>query len=390
MALSKPTLVKFSCYCRCFQRLGLPRRNLNILQKDIGRSFGKEKKFQWNEGNNHHRFFASAQGAPKSSVKLPPIITKDRLILMGLGVIVVGCLVGWERYSAENRQNSDTMRKLHSIVLQAQNAVKEEKYEEAVAHYQVARDLVEQVKMSSQSVQNKVVLNIVDQLGHLAYELGNWAEAEQLLQQTEQIMLQCGITKEDDVYIEIILRLAKLDTLQGRKEEAMEKFNFCMTNLENNISVIDIYSDSEVCSEKITLYGMVLTEYGTYTREIGLLDESEKAFSKALNICRNVLGPTHEQTSVLANDLATVYDEKGRYNKAIRLAEKAIRIASETSPENLATYKYNLGHILMHKGDLQKAKKALREALQLAEENEDTDTKELIESSMMKLDVPSS
>ena len=53
---------------------------------------------------------------------------------------------------------------------------------------------------------------------------------------------------------------------------------------------------------------------------------------------------------MLANDLATVYDEKGRYNKAIRLAEKAIKIASETAPGNLATYKYNLGHILMHKG----------------------------------------
>lgn len=55
---------------------------------------------------------------------------------------------------------------------------------------------------------------------------------------------------------------------------------------------------------------------------------------------------------MLANDLATVYDEKGRYNKAIRLAEKAIRIATETSPEYLATYKYNLGHILMHKGNV--------------------------------------
>jgi len=45
------------------------------------------------------------------------------------------------------------------------------------------------------------------------------------------------------------------------------------------------------------LYGLVLTEYATYTRELGLLDESEKAFSKALNICRNVLGPTHEQVT---------------------------------------------------------------------------------------------
>lgn len=56
------------------------------------------------------------------------------------------------------------------------------------------------------------------------------------------------------------------------------------------------------------------------------------------------------QTSVLANDLATVYDEKGRYNKAERLARKAIKIARETAPANLATYNYNLGAILMHKG----------------------------------------
>lgn len=41
-------------------------------------------------------------------------------------------------------------------------------------------------------------------------------------------------------------------------------------------------------------------------------------------------------------------------------------------------------------GDFKKARKALREALQLAEENEDEETKQLIESSMMKLDVPSS
>ena len=56
------------------------------------------------------------------------------------------------------------------------------------------------------------------------------------------------------------------------------------------------------------------------------------------------------KTSVLINDLATVYDEEGRYNKAERLAQKAIDIAKETSPENLPAYTYNLGAILMHKG----------------------------------------
>lgn len=325
---------------------------------------------------------------PQSSLHLDEIITKDRLILLGLGVIVVGCLVGWDKISAKSRQHKILVKKLHTTVLTAQNAVKDEKYEEAIQLYREARRLVDQVTMSSTIVQNKVILNIADQLGHLAFELGNWEEAEVFLKETERVMLDCGIEKDADVYIEIMLRLAKIDAVFERNKEAMDRFSFCITNLEKKISVQDIYN--EECSERLTLYGMALTEFGTYTRILGMLDESEKAFSKALNICRSVLGPNHEQTSVLANDLATVYDEKGRYNKAIRLAEKAIKIAGETAPENLATYKYNLGHILMHKGDLGRARKALREALQLAEENEDAETKELIESSIMKLDVPSS
>jgi len=198
--------------------------------------------------------------------------------------------------------------------------------------------------------------------------------------------LECGIEKDDDSYLEVILRIAYIDTINGRRNDALERFTFCITTLENKISVQDIYSDKY--SDRLVLYGMALTEYGTYTKKIGLLDASERSFSKALNVCRSVLGPNHEQTSVLANDLATVYDEKGKFNKAIRLAEKAIKIATETAPGNLATYKYNLAHILMHKGDMARARNALREALHLAEENEDNETKELAESSIMKLEVP--
>lgn len=331
---------------------------------------------------------STSNNTQQSSFKISHIITKDRLILLGLGVLVVGCLVGYDRNNAQSRKHKQLIKKLHTTVLAAQNAVKDEKYEEAISNYRDARKLIDQVKMSSTSVQNKVILNIVDQLGHLAYELENWDEAETFLSETEKIMLECGIEKDDDVYIEVILRLAKIDAIKNRQQQAMDRFNFCISHLESKISVHDIYSED--CQERLTLYGMTLTEYATYAREVGLLDESEKAFSKALNICRHVLGPTHEQTSVLANDLATVYDEKGRYNKAIRLAEKAIKIATETAPENLATYKYNLGHILMHKGDFGRARKALREALQLAEENDDVNTKELAESSIMKLDVNTS
>lgn len=41
-------------------------------------------------------------------------------------------------------------------------------------------------------------------------------------------------------------------------------------------------------------------------------------------------------------------------------------------------------------GEFSRAKKALRQALHLAEENQDEDTLEMIKSSMMKLDVDTS
>lgn len=50
------------------------------------------------------------------------------------------------------------------------------------------------------------------------------------------------------MYIEVLLRLAKLDALNGRQESAMERFHFCMSTLENKISVVDIYA--EECSER--------------------------------------------------------------------------------------------------------------------------------------------
>lgn len=51
------------------------------------------------------------------------------------------------------------------------------------------------------------------------------------------------------MYIEVVLRLAKLDALNGRQESAMNGFNFCMTTLENKISVLDIYA--EECSDRL-------------------------------------------------------------------------------------------------------------------------------------------
>jgi tetratricopeptide (TPR) repeat protein len=203
------------------------------------------------------------------------------------------------------------------------------------------------------------------------------------LREAEKLMIESNYAQNEQAFLEIRLMRAITDGQLGRRNEALGGFHICLKVLEENIT--DIADPNNI--ERSNLYGLALHEYGTYAKTIGQLDESELAFSKALDVAKVVLGPTHEQTSVVANDLATIYDEKGRYNKAERLAQKAIRIATGPQPEKLATYNFNLGSIVLHKGDVSRARRIFRDALTLAEEGGDEDMKTIITSNITKLDV---
>eukprot|EP00795_Rhopilema_esculentum_P014456 gene14456-5518_t len=331
---------------------------------------------------NRAEFLLRTRGV--ASFDLPAnVVNKDRLILVGLGAVFGAYLYFDSKKRSENLIFVKKVQEIHDSVTKAQSYVNEGNYEEAIKLYKTAVDLVK--SEPEDNVSRTVTLEIVDQLANLAYELNHWQEAEELFKEVLQRMLDVGSEKESDAVIEASLKLAKVYSYLGNMELATEGFQFCMDTLENKIQAMQ-----DIPDDTLALLGMTLTEYGTHFKAIGRLDESERAFSRALAIAKQVLGPSHEQTSVITNDLATVYDEKGRYNKAERLVQKAISIARTTSPENLPAYTYNLGAILMHKGEFSRAKKALRQALRLAEENQDEETLELIKNSMLKLDVDTS
>ena len=42
-----------------------------------------------------------------------------------------------------------------------------------------------------------------------------------------------------------MLRLAKIDVINNRGKEAMDRFKFCIENLERKISVQDVYSEPD-------------------------------------------------------------------------------------------------------------------------------------------------
>jgi len=273
---------------------------------------------------------------------------------------LVGCLVGFDNYNRERKQQNKNILELHATVMSAQNAVQDGDNETALELYRRARIEVENTKLSTKSVHNTVLLNIVDQLGHLAYQLEHWEEADTYLNQAASVMLTTGVQKEDDKYLEVLLRLAVVDTRLQRKQQALERFNICITLLHKKIEDENIHTQGY--SQRLELYGMALTEYAGYLKQLGELQASAEMFTKALNICTSLLGPQHQQTSVLYNDIATVYEELGRFDEALQLVEKAINIAGASDAlQFLHTYKHNLAHILIHKGEEDEGYRILQE-----------------------------
>jgi len=271
--------------------------------------------------------------------------TTQLVVGIGIGVVATGCVIA---YNKQKDVNAKVFQQLHTQVMTARDAVQAGKYEEALNYYKEARYTVNFAKMSTAEVQSKIFINIVDQLGHLAYELEHWDEAATYLDQAEMAMLQSDTHQDDDTrFQEVQIMLAVIDTKRGRKADALKRFNACITTLEKTVDEHD--TRAKGYSRRLELYGLAMTEYATHLKEIGELQSSKEAFSKVLNICQSVLGPTHEQTSVLYNDLATVHDELGEFDEAIRAAKKAIKIAKKSAPHFLDHYESNLAQIRQNK-----------------------------------------
>ena len=84
MALSKPIFTKF---CTCLNQLHLSKRLFVSFVPKNKYNAAFQSQFLWKPINGPvlHRLFAAESKGPRSSIRLAPIITKDRLILLGFG-----------------------------------------------------------------------------------------------------------------------------------------------------------------------------------------------------------------------------------------------------------------------------------------------------------------
>jgi len=111
---------------------------------------------------------------------------------------------------------------------------------------------------------------------------------------------------------------------------------------------------------------VTLSEYGRTLRDLGRLDESEKATRDALAIRTKVLGDDHRETATNKSDLGQLLMDRGDIAEAERMFRESLvtneRVLGVEHP-NAAASKSSVGTVLAAKGDLAGAEKLQREAM---------------------------
>ncbi|XP_072028561.1 uncharacterized protein, partial [Amphiura filiformis] len=139
------------------------------------------------------------------------------------------------------------------------------------------------------------------------------------------------------------------------------------------------------------LLGMCLEAYARFFAKYKKYDDAIVLFTRALSISENDLmedGHPHQESVTILNDLGTVYDLKGDYNKAKDCIRRSAQLAQRLGNDHsLPTIVCNLASVEAHSGNYTEAQRLYRKALKQAERQEDSRTVTIIKNKLAQLET---
>ncbi|AEE52448.1 CHAT domain-containing protein [Haliscomenobacter hydrossis] len=150
----------------------------------------------------------------------------------------------------------------------------------------------------------------------------NWDLAIKLLLQADSVFL---IQKNDEMVFHV-------KTTLGIYHHDAGKFQKSIDACQVALSYVEIIGQKDSLEE-----AALLNTYGSSLLELNRLDESEKAYFRALAIKTQLYGPGAAETGAQLSNLATVYLRRGQFKKAIQFSKEgiAVREKGAVPPEEL-------------------------------------------------------
>ncbi len=263
------------------------------------------------------------------------------LILFGLIMLPV---IGFSQV----KDSARVVWEVDSLVLVADSLRQEEKFTEAIAITESARDLANK-NLGEEHEKYALCLYF---LGICNFQLGHYEVAEQLYLEAKTIREKV-LGKAHPDYAKCLNNLAILYSEMGQYKKAIPLLLETKVVWEKSIG------------KEHPHYAATLTNIAIFYKNMGQYGAADTLLLEVKSIRRKVYGTEHPEYAASLNNLAVVYQDLGRYEDAERLNLEVLTIWEKTLGKEHSNYARglsNLGNLYRDMGRYEAAELYLLEA----------------------------
>lgn len=278
-----------------------------------------------------------------------------------------------ERKKLSDEQKLKKMTPFELITAKGVLHMCDQEYDKAEVLFHEALHMAQFAKNSDQET---LVLNL---LATSYFDSGQLEKAENLFIDLIKRLIAAGVDSTDASVLELSLKLSSIYSKSAKTHnKALKGFEFVISTLMHqlgdilkNLEIIKLEELSEKNLNDLALLGWSYDWFAKHLIGVNDHEGAVEMLKSALEISSKILGPLHDQTLILLNDVGTTlainnFPEKGR-----TFIRKAVEGAIEGKSKELASFYVNLGLVNLQLRKLNEAKRYCEYSNELALKNRD-------------------
>lgn len=276
-----------------------------------------------------------------------------------------------ERARLTDEQKIKKMKPVELAIARGVLSMCDQNYDKANQYF---HDALHMAQDENDEQREDLILNLI---ASNYFESGDFKNAEKLFIDLMKRMIAHDESPTSPAILELSLKLA---SIYSKKPETVEKalkgYKFVISSLLNNLDDIvgnmeelDLQELSEEKRNELALLGW---SYDWFAKHLLIMNDYSSAANmllKAYEISSKVLGPLHDQTLILLNDIGTTLAMNNSPDDGKKFIKKAVDGAITSNSIELASFYVNLGLVHLNLRDLTEAKQYCEYSLGLAKKN---------------------
>lgn len=276
-----------------------------------------------------------------------------------------------EKEKLSNEEKVKKMKPLELLIAKGVLSMCDQEYHKAGELFHQALHLAQDEKNEEQET---LVLNL---LASNYFEGGDFLKAEKLYLDLITRLIARDVEPTDPAILELSLKLASIYSKNyATHEKALKGFKFVinslLTNLQDmlsNLEEIELHELSEDRKSELALLGW---SYDWFAKHLIVANDYRGAadmLQRAVKISSKILGPLHDQTLILLNDVGTTLAMNNSPDSGELFIKQAVGGAIKSQSKELASFYVNLGLVNLQLKKLSEAKRYCENSIELALKN---------------------